>query len=359
MKVSAVVVRGPGAPVAVEEVELDPPGPGEVLVRVVASGVCHSDLHCAKGAFGTEFPYLLGHEATGIVEELGAGVDGPAVGDTVILNWRAPCGTCRWCIAGDASRCKKPLEAAPRMRTSDGKSLSRVLGLGTFASHTVVHAGQALPIDHRGLKPEATCLIGCAVATGVGAAMRTARVPPGSTVAVFGCGAVGTSVILGARASHASRIIAVDLVPQKLERARSLGATDAVDARNGDAGKQVRALTRGGVGYAFEAVGLPDTLQQALAATEIGGVCTMIGVPHPKAEITLPMARFFFSRVSLLPSHYGDCVPTRDFPVYADLYRRGVLPLEELVSETISLDQVPAAFARMERGEILRSVIVF
>jgi S-(hydroxymethyl)mycothiol dehydrogenase len=354
MQMRGVVVRGPGAPVSVEEIELDAPGPGEVLVRIVASGVCHSDLHCAKGAFGTDFPYLLGHEASGVIEQLGDGVRGLAVGETVMLNWRAPCGNCRWCRAGDPHKCAKPLEAASRMRTSDGKTLGRVLGLGTFCSHTVVHAGQCSPVDAQ-LRPEATCLIGCGVATGFGAALRTAQVPAGATVAVFGCGAVGMSVILGARAAQASRIIAVDLVPKKLERARELGATDAVAPP--DAAKKIRALTGGGVGYSFEAVGLPETVQQALWATEPGGVCTLIGVPHPKAELTLPLGRLFFSRVTIKMSHYGDALPSRDFPLYADLYRRGVLPLDELVSEVISLDEIGAAFGRMERGETLRSVI--
>jgi S-(hydroxymethyl)mycothiol dehydrogenase len=356
MQMRGVVVRGPGGPVAVEEIELDPPGPGEVLVRIIASGVCHSDLHCAKGAFGTEFPYLLGHEATAVVEQLGDGVRGLTIGETVILNWRAPCGDCRWCRAGEPHKCKTPREAPSRMRTSDGKTLARVLGLGTFCTHTVVHAGQCSPVEER-LRPEAICLIGCGVATGFGAVMRTAQVPAGATVAVFGCGAVGMSVILGARAAHASRIIAVDLVPQKLEKARFLGATDALDARLADIAKKIRALTGGGVGYSFEAVGLPETVQQALWSTEPGGTCTLIGVPHPKAELSLPLARFFFNRITVRSSHYGDALPSRDFPIYADLYRRGILPLDELVSEIITLDDVPAAFAKMERGDTLRSVI--
>ncbi len=365
MKTRAVVVRSPGAAVTVEEIEIDPPGAGEVLVRMVATGVCHSDLHCAKGSFGTEFPYLLGHEATGVVEAVGDGVTRPKVGEMVTLNWRAPCGACRFCVAGELAQCAKPLVAGQRMRTLDGKPLGRVLGLGTFSSHTVVNAGQALPIDHSAvgdrpaLRVEATCLIGCGVATGVGAVLRSARVPIGATVAVFGCGAVGMSAILGARAAQASRIVAVDVVPRKLEWARKLGATDTIDARDGDSGKRVKTATGGGVGYSFEAVGLPETLQQAMLATANGGVCTMIGVPAPKSELTLSLTQLFFSRVTLRATHYGDCLPSRDFPLLVDLYRRGVLPLDELVSETITLDEVPAAFARMERGETLRSVITF
>jgi S-(hydroxymethyl)mycothiol dehydrogenase len=358
MRTRGVVVRSAGAPPRVEEIELDEPGPGEVRVRVVASGVCHSDLHTQKGNFGTEFPYLLGHEATAIVDALGPGVTRLRVGETVMLSWRAPCGRCRFCAAGDPIGCAAPLQAAPRMRTDDGKVLGRVLGLGTFCAHTVVHAEQCIPVDAT-LPASVTCLIGCGVATGVGAALRAAQVRPGSTVAVFGCGAVGISVIQGAALAHAARIVAVDLVPRKLEWARGLGATDAVDARLGDVVKRVRGLTGRGVDYAFEAVGLPETLAQALAVCDAGGLCTMIGVPAPRAEMTLPLARFFFNRGQLRATHYGDALPARDFPLYADLYRRGELRLDDLVTERIALDEVEAAFARMERGETLRSVIVF
>jgi S-(hydroxymethyl)mycothiol dehydrogenase len=355
MQTRGVVVRGPGAPAEVEEIEIDPPGAGEVLVRIVATGVCHSDLHCKLGNFGVEFPYLLGHEGAGVVEAVGDGVTRPRVGDTVVAVWRAPCGTCRFCVAGNPTFCVAPLIAQPRMRTRDGKVLGRVLGTGTFATHTVLHAAQAIPIP-ADLSMDATCLIGCGVATGAGAVLNAARVPAGATVAVIGCGAVGMSVILGARVAAASRIVAVDLIRSKLERARQLGATDAVDAR-GDAAKEVRKLTGGGVQYAFEAVGLPATVKVALAACELGGTCTLIGVPAPTAEVSINLARFFFSRVKLQTTFYGDCLPARDVPLLADLYRRGALPLDELVSERIGLHDVEAAFARMQAGETLRSII--
>jgi S-(hydroxymethyl)mycothiol dehydrogenase len=244
------------------------------------------------------------------------------------------------------------------MRTRDGAVLGRVLGLGTFCTHTVVHAAQTLPLA-TDLDPAAVCLIGCGVATGVGAAIHAARVTPGSTVALFGCGAVGCSVIQGARIAGASRIVAVDLVARKLEWARAFGATDLVDASAGDAVKEVRALVPGGVQFSFEAVGLPLPLQQALAVCEPGGVCTMIGVPAPKAELTLSLARFFFNRGHLRATHYGDCLPSRDFPLLADLYRRKRLDLDGLVSRRIALDEVEAAFGALERGETLRSVIQF
>jgi S-(hydroxymethyl)mycothiol dehydrogenase len=354
---SGVVVRTPNSPARVETILVEPPGPGEILVRIVATGVCHSDLHAKLGNFGTEFPYLLGHEATGIVEALGPGVTRPAVGDAVLLCWRAPCGGCRFCAAGNPTYCAAPVTAQPRMRTTDGAVLGRVLGLGTFCTHTVVAAAQALPVSPE-LSPAALSLIGCGVATGVGAALRAAAVRPGSTVAVFGCGAVGVSVIQGARLAQASRIVAVDLVPRKLEWARAFGATDVIDARAGNPAKQIRALTGHGVDYAFEAVGLPETLGQALASCDLGGVCTLIGVPAPKAELTLSLSRFFYSRANLRATFYGDCLPSRDFPILIDLYRRGALRLDELISERVTLDDAEAAFAAMERGETLRSIII-
>jgi S-(hydroxymethyl)mycothiol dehydrogenase len=233
LRARGVIVRAPGGPARLETILVQPPGPGEVRVRVVATGVCHTDLHTREGKFGSDFPFLLGHEATGVVEAVGEGVDGPRVGESVTLCWRAPCGSCRLCTAGRPSFCLSPLTAAPRLFTEDGLPLARVLGLGTFATHTVVHAAQAIPLDPT-LSPAATCLIGCAVATGVGAVRYAAGVEAGSRVAVFGCGAVGMSVVLGARLCHAARIVAVDRVARKLEWARQLGATDAVDASRED-----------------------------------------------------------------------------------------------------------------------------
>lgn len=354
-----VVVREPGAPAAVEEIVVDPPGPGEVRVRVLATGVCHTDLHARQGKFSREFPYLLGHEATAIVEALGPGVSRPAVGETVILTWRAPCGSCAFCVAGRPVWCARPATAPPRMKTRDGQPLGRVLGLGTFTTHLVVHAAQAIPTSPD-LDPAATCLIGCGVPTGVGAALYAGDVGPTSTVAVFGCGAIGVSVIQGARLRRAARIIAVDVQPRKLEWARAFGATDLVDAREGDAARRVREMTGGaGVSHAFEAVGLPETLKQAVSALEIGGTCVMIGVPAPGMTLPLSLVKFFYSRATLRATFFGECLPSRDFPMLTDLYRRGELRLDELVTRRIALDEVEDAFAAMERGETLRSVVVF
>jgi len=351
------IVRSAGARAIIEDFLVDPPGAGEILVRMVTSGICHTDLHAKLGNFGTEFPYLLGHEAIGIVERVGEGVTAPSVGDRVGLTWRAPCGRCRFCAAGNPVYCAKPVVAAPRMRTSDGLTLGRVLGLGTFCTHAVVAAAQAIPaaVD---LAPEATCLIGCSVATGAGSALYAAGVTAGSRVAVFGCGAVGINVILGARLANASRIVAVDVAPRKLEWATQFGATDVVDARESDPVKQIRALV-GGVDYAFEAIGLPETLTQAMSSCDLGGVCVMIGLPAPKAMVTFPLAKFFYGRCTLRATFYGDCLPSRDFPLFEDLYRRKKLPLDDLVTHRVSLDDVEEAFGAMERGETLRSVIVF
>jgi S-(hydroxymethyl)mycothiol dehydrogenase len=355
IRATAVVVRAPGAPAAVEDIVVEPPGPGEVLVEVRATGVCHTDLHAKLGHFGRDFPHLLGHEATGVVAALGPGVERPAVGETVVLSWRAPCGTCRFCATGRPVRCATPAVAQPRMRTADGLTLGRVLGIGSFASHTVVHAAQAVPIA-ADLSAAATCLIGCCVATGVGAALWCARLPPGATVAVFGCGAVGASVVLGARLAQARRIVAVDLVPGRLEAARRLGATDTV-VGGAEAVKELRALTDGGVEVAFEAVGLPETLAQALAATELGGTCVFIGVPPPGATLSYPLGKLFYGRQQLRTTFGGDALPARDFPLLADWYRRGVLDLDGLVSARARLGDVEAAFAAMTRGEGLRWVL--
>lgn len=355
IRARGVIARTPGAPASLEEIFIEPPGPGEVLVKILATGVCHSDLHTKHGNFGTEFPYLLGHEATGIIEATGAGVPSSRTGEVVTLCWRAPCGACRFCLGGRGAFCAAPLTAQPRMRTREGAILGRVLSLGTFATHTVVAAGQAIPTDSR-LPPEVACLIGCAVTTGVGAVLYAAEVKPGSTVAVFGCGAVGLSVIQGARLAHASRIIAIDRVTEKLEHARRFGATDVVDASEGDVAKRVRQLTGTGVAFAFEAIGLPETLSQAMASCEVGGVCVLIGVPAPKSEISTSMARLFYSRLTLRSTFYGDILPSRDFPLFAELHRTGKLDLDALVTVRIGLEEIEDAFLAMERGEGLRAV---
>jgi S-(hydroxymethyl)mycothiol dehydrogenase len=353
-----IVVWESNAPVVTEPIVVDDPGPGEVLVRIEASGVCHTDLHVRDGKIGSP-PILLGHEGAGTIEAVGPGVDEPRVGDYVILAWRAPCGTCRFCRNGLLHLCSASLNAKPRQHTPAGVYPPPILGIGTFATYTVVSAKQAIPVT-RDIPPAQACLIGCGVMTGFGAAMYTAGVRPGSSVAVFGCGTVGTSVIQGARLAHASTIIGVDVAPRKLDWARQFGATHTVNAADGDPVEQIKALTGGhGVNYAFEAVGSGDVLQQVLACRDLAGVATLIGVPGRASTISLGLPRFFDLGGSLRVSWYGDCLPTRDFPLLVDLYQKGELLLDELITQRLGLDDVQAAFGSMERGETLKSVVIF
>ena len=353
-----VVVRKAGEPAKLEEILLEEPGPGEVLIRIQASGVCHTDLMYRDGKISDEFPYLLGHEGAGIVQSVGEGVTTPAVGDYVILAWRAPCGKCRFCQLGQPNLCSASLNSQPRMTTkSECKVLSPALGIGTFCTHTVVAASQAIPVPTE-CPPSQACLIGCGVMTGVGAALYTAAVRRGSTVAVYGAGGVGCSVIMGAKLARAGKIIAVDIAQNKLDWAREFGATDVVDASKTDPVEAIKSLTRGnGVDYSFEAVGSPSTLLQALWSRDLAGTCTLIGVPDPSMKMELPMLQFFGLGGSLRVSWYGDCLPSRDFPLLANWYINGELDLDRAVTREIGLEDAEAAFEAMERGETLRSVI--
>lgn len=354
------IARTPGEPVSIEEFTIDDPGENEVLVKILASGVCHTDLGVKMGVYGSEgYPFILGHEGAGIIEAVGPGVTEHAVGDHVILAWRAPCGKCRFCKQGRPNFCAASLNAEQRMRTHDGLTLNQVLGIGTFCTHTLVHADQAVPYDPA-LPPAQMSLIGCGVMTGVGAALYAADVKPGTSAAVFGCGGVGDSVIQGAKLAGATTIIAVDIDPQKLEWAKEFGATHTVNPKEVDVIEAIKAITGGnGANYTFEAVGKPVTLEQAIYSRDLAGTCVFIGVPGPGPTLNLELQRFFDIGGKLCVSWYGDCLPTRDFPMLADWYRQGMLDLDGIVSRTISLDEVDEAFAAMERGETLRSVIVF
>lgn len=354
------IARTPGAPVQIEDFTIDDPGPNEVLVRIEASGVCHTDLGVKSGTYGTDgFPFLLGHEGAGVVEAVGPGVESPKVGDHVILAWRAPCGQCRFCRAGKPNLCSSSLNAEKRMRTHDGLTLNPVLGIGTFCTHTVVHAAQAIPVA-ADLPKAQMSLIGCGVMTGVGAALYSAGVQPGTSAAIFGCGGVGDSAIQGAKLGGATTIIAVDIDPRKLEWAKEFGATHTINAREEDPVARIKEITGGnGVNYSFEAVGRAQTLEQALFCRDLAGTCVLIGVPGPGPTLELPLQKFFDLGGSFRVSWYGDCLPTRDFPLLAEWYRQGQLNLDKVVTRTISLDEAEEAFAAMERGETLRSVITF
>ncbi len=357
-EVRGVVARAPGEPVSIETILVPDPGPGEARVRVQACGVCHTDLHYREGAINDEFPFLLGHEAAGVVESVGSDVTTVAPGDFVILNWRAVCGECRACRRGRPWYCFATHNATQRMTLADGTPLSPALGIGAFADETLVAAGQATKVD-ADADPAAVGLLGCGVMAGLGAAMLTGNVQRGDSVAVFGCGGVGDAAIVGARLAGASKVIAVDLDPRKLEWATEFGATDTVDASAGDPVEAIRALTEGfGADVCIEAVGHPEVMKQAFFARDLAGTLVQVGVPDPAMTVELPMIEFFGRGGALKPSWYGDCLPSRDFPLLVDLYLQGRLPLDRFVSETIPLDAVEAAFQKMEQGDVLRSVVV-
>jgi S-(hydroxymethyl)mycothiol dehydrogenase len=353
-----VVAREKGAPVTLETILVPDPGPGEAVVAVQACGVCHTDLHYREGGINDDFPFLLGHEAAGVVEAVGDGVTDVAPGDFVVLNWRAVCGECRACRRGRPWYCFATHNATQKMTLADGTPLSPALGIGAFADRTLVAAGQCTKVDPAA-RPEAVGLLGCGVMAGIGAAMYTGEVGLGDSVAVFGCGGVGCAAIAGSKLAGAALIIAVDLDPGKLALATEFGATHTVDAGAGDPVEAIRGLTGGnGADVCIEAVGHPKVMEQAFLARDLAGTLVQVGVPTPDMRIDLPMIEFFGRGGALKPSWYGDCLPSRDFPMLVDLYVGGRLDLDRFVSETIGIDQVEDAFARMQRGEVLRSVVV-
>ena len=357
--VQGVIARGKGAPVEIATVVVPDPGPGEALVRVQATGVCHTDLHYRQGGIGDDFPYFLGHEAAGVVEATGDDVTDVAPGDFVVLNWRAVCGQCRACRRGRPWYCFSTHNARQQMTLDDGTPLSPALGIGAFAEQTLVASGQCTKVSPAA-RPEVAGLLGCGVMAGLGAALNTGQVGRGDTVAVIGCGGVGDAAVLGASLAGAARIIAVDVDDRKLEWARQFGATDVVNSGQADPVETIRELTGGsGADVVIEAVGRPETYQQAFYARDLAGTVVLVGVPTPEMRLELPLLDVFGRGGSLKSSWYGDCLPSRDFPMLVDLHLGGRLPLEKFVSETIALGEVEEAFAKMERGEVLRSVVVF
>jgi S-(hydroxymethyl)mycothiol dehydrogenase len=357
--VAGVVAGAKHAAVEVVEVLVPDPGPGEALVRVQACGVCHTDLHYRQGGIGEDFPYLLGHEAAGIVEATGPGVTEVEPGDFVILNWRAVCGQCRACTRGRPWYCFATHNATQKMTLADGTPLSPALGIGAFAEKTLVAAGQCTKVNPA-IAPATAGLLGCGVMAGIGAAINTGGVSRGDSVAVIGCGGVGDGAILGARLAGAKTIIAVDIDDRKLEWARDFGATHVINSRATDLVEGVRELTGGfGADVVVEAIGRPETYQQAFFARDLAGVVVLVGVPTPDMRLELPLLEMFGRGGALKSSWYGDCLPSRDFPMLVDLHLDGRLPLDKFVSETIGLGDVEAAFAKMEHGDVLRSVVVF
>ncbi|WP_189326004.1 S-(hydroxymethyl)mycothiol dehydrogenase [Streptomyces flaveus] len=358
-EVRGVIAAGKDEPVRVETIVVPDPGPGEAVVQVQACGVCHTDLHYKQGGISDDFPFLLGHEAAGVVESVGEGVTDVEPGDVVILNWRAVCGNCRACLRGWPWYCFNTHNATQKMAlASTGQELSPALGIGAFAEKTLVAAGQCTKVDPS-VAPQVAGLLGCGVMAGIGAAINTGNVGRGGTVAVIGCGGVGDAAIAGANLAGAAKIIAVDIDDRKLATARTMGATHTVNSKQTDPVEAIRELTGGfGADVVIEAVGRPETYRQAFYARDLAGTVVLVGVPTPEMKLELPLLDVFGRGGALKSSWYGDCLPSRDFPMLIDLHLQGRLDLEAFVTETIQLDDVEKAFERMHHGDVLRSVVM-
>ncbi|WP_200301479.1 S-(hydroxymethyl)mycothiol dehydrogenase [Streptomyces adelaidensis] len=358
-EVRGVIAPGKNEPVRIETIVVPDPGPGEAVVKVQACGVCHTDLHYKQGGINDDFPFLLGHEAAGVVESVGEGVTDVAPGDFVILNWRAVCGNCRACRRGRPWYCFNTHNATQKMTlASTGQELSPALGIGAFADKTLVAAGQCTKVDPAAA-PAVAGLLGCGVMAGIGAAINTGNVGRGDTVAVIGCGGVGDAAIAGSRLAGAAKIIAVDIDDRKLATAKNIGATHTVNSKDTDAVEAIRELTGGfGADVVIEAVGRPETYKQAFYARDLAGTVVLVGVPTPEMKLELPLLDVFGRGGALKSSWYGDCLPSRDFPMLIDLHLQGCLDLDAFVTETIALGDVEKAFERMHGGDVLRSVVV-
>ena len=351
-----LVYAEPGVRPVVEEIVLDPPGAREVVVRVEACGLCHSDVHVVEtGGWGMRFPILLGHEGAGVVEEIGGEVTSVEPGDRVVIAWRAPCGECPSCLRGDPRRCSSQLRARRRAHRLDGSLLTPMLRCGTFADRAIVHEACAVRVP-RELPVEQACLLACGFSTGAGAALWATPVRAESSVAVIGCGGVGLAVVQGAKLAGAGRIVAVDVLAEKLESARALGATDAVDAGAGDPVEQVRELT-GGVDYAFTAIGAAAGLAQAVRMCAYAGTATLVGIPLPGSTLDVDLdAELFGPKVTIAVTHGGDTIPQEDFPFLAQAALDGRIDLARFVSRTLPLEEVPAALERLGHGGEVRAV---
>ncbi|MET9214446.1 MULTISPECIES: S-(hydroxymethyl)mycothiol dehydrogenase [unclassified Nocardia] len=357
--VRGVIARAKNAPVETVDIVIPDPGPHDVVVRVQACGVCHTDLHYREGGINDEFPFLLGHEAAGVVESVGAAVTHVAEGDFVVLNWRAVCGECRACRRGRPWYCFDTHNASTPMTLTDGTPLTPALGVGAFADKTLVHEKQCTKVDPE-TDPAVAGLLGCGVMAGIGAAVNTGAVSRGDSVAVIGCGGVGDAAIAGASLAGAGTIIAIDRDPRKLEWARDFGATHTIDASSTDVVERIKELTDGfGADVVIDAVGRPETWKQAFYGRDLAGTVVLVGVPTPDMTLDMPLIDLFSHGGSLKSSWYGDCLPERDFPTLVDLHRQGRLPLDRFVTERIGVDEVEQAFTAMGEGKVLRSVVVW
>jgi S-(hydroxymethyl)glutathione dehydrogenase / alcohol dehydrogenase len=364
--VKAAVFKGPGHPVEVTEVDLARPGPGEVRVKITAAGVCHSDLHVRRGDWDVPVPLVMGHEGSGVVVDVGPGVSGLAEGDHVVLSWVAPCGMCRSCRAGREARChvaanvvgaRGVLPDGTSRLSIGGEPLYHYLGVSSFAEYAVVPASGAIRIrDDAPL--DVVALVGCAVATGVGAVANTARVEPGSLVAVIGCGGVGLSVVQGARLAGAERIVAIDVRPEKTALAAGLGATDEIDASGVDALGALRSLLPSGVDYAFDAIGLTSTTEQAIAMLGLGGAAVVVGLPPAGARASFEPLALAESDQRILGSNYGSIRPSIDIPALVDRFMNGELRLIELISARAPLRAASQALDDLQAGKALRTLLI-
>ncbi|MFF0708283.1 S-(hydroxymethyl)mycothiol dehydrogenase [Gordonia sp. w5E2] len=356
--VKGVISRSKGAPTELVDVVVPDPGPNDVVVDIQACGVCHTDLAYKEGGINDEYPFLLGHEAAGVVEAIGSDVTHVEVGDFVVLNWRAVCGECRACKRGKPWYCFDTHNASKSMTLTDGTELTAALGIGAFIEKTLVHEGQCTKVNPE-TDPAVAGLLGCGVMAGLGAAMNTGNVGRGDSVAVIGCGGVGDAAIAGARLAGATKIIAIDRDPAKLQWATELGATHTINgAEVDDVVTAVQDLTDGnGVDVVVDAVGRPETWKEAFYARDLAGTVVLVGVPTPEMKLEMPLVDFFSRGGSLKSSWYGDCLPERDFPMLIDLYEQGRLPLDKFVTERVGLGDVEAAFEAMKGGKVLRSVV--
>jgi S-(hydroxymethyl)glutathione dehydrogenase / alcohol dehydrogenase len=362
----AVVFRDPQRPVEVADVELDAPGPGEVRVRIAAAGVCHSDLHVRQGDWRVAAPLVMGHEGSGTVVAIGPGVTSVTPGDRVILSWVPACGRCRTCLAGHPARCELCADVlVPNGVLYDGTTrlhiggerLHHYLSVSSFAEEAVVPESGAIPV-HADAPLDVLALIGCGVATGVGAVLRTAAVPEGASVAVIGCGGVGLSVVQGARLARAGRVIAVDLAQERCDLALTLGATDAVVAGAGDVVEAVLEVTEAGVDFAFDAIGKVQTTEQAVRMLGLGGAAVVVGLPPSGARASFDPLTLAEREQRILGSNYGGTHPHEDFPRLVELYLTGELRLDELVSGRRPLEDAEAALADLAAGRALRTLLV-